>query len=263
MQVVTKFMDDGNQMSSITSLDNFVEKYLQPPDVEVENDLIMNWYPKRIIARTGRVNRLLELGLGHGYTVPYFEATSREHVVVEGSSKVIEYFRAAHPEYRGKLEEAYFETFEPTEAFDIIVMGFVLEHVNDPVAILQRYRRFLRKDGRIYVVVPNAKSLNRRFGLAMGMIDDIYDLNETDHKLGHQRNFCRATLANAVREAGYAITHEEGIYLKPLPLNVLKTLDNMDSNLQAMLEVGIDFPDLCVAMLLEIVAYDTAPSRQK
>ena len=130
-------------------------------------------------------------------------------------------------------------------------MGFVLEHVDDPVAILRRYAGFLTPGGRIVIAVPNAKSMNRRLGLAMGMIDDIYALNETDHILGHQRNFCRDTLRGAVESAGLKITDEEGIYLKPLPLGVLKTLDDMDANLRAMCEVGVDFPDLCVALLVE------------
>ncbi|MNR64035.1 hypothetical protein D3C85_1865420 [compost metagenome] len=70
--------------------------------------------------------------------------------------------------------------------------------------------------------------------------------------MGHQRQYCRETLTAAVRQAGYRITHEEGIYLKPLPLNVLKTLPDFDANLHAMLKLGIDFPDLCVALLMEL-----------
>jgi hypothetical protein len=46
--------------------------------------------------------------------------------------------------------------------------------------------------------------------------------------------------------------HEEGIYLKPLPLDILKTLPDFQANLQAMLKVGIDFPDLCVGLLMEV-----------
>lgn len=233
------------------NLDDVASKYLQPPAVEIENDLIMNWYPERVAARLGHVGRLLELGLGHGYTVPYFTAMCDEHVVVEGSGKVIEHFRAQNPGYAGTLAEGYFETWEPDAPFDLIVMGFVLEHVDDPVAILQRYARFLTPNGRIVIAVPNAKSMNRRLGLAMGMIDDIYALNETDHILGHQRNFCRDTLRQAVESAGLSVRDEEGIYLKPLPLGVLKTLDDMDANLRAMCEVGVDFPDLCVALLVE------------
>ncbi len=234
------------------NLDDVASKYLQPPSVEIENDLIMRWYPERIFERAGHVGRLLELGLGHGYTVPLFFKMSDQHVVVEGSQKVIENFQSKNPWYTGSLEAGYFETYTPTDTFDLIVMGFVLEHVDDPVAILSRYKKFLAPNGRIWIAVPNAKSLNRRLGLEMGMIEDIYDLNETDLMLGHQRNFCRDTLRSAIELAGYRVTHEEGLYLKPLPLGVLRTLDNFEENMRAMMAVGVDFPDLCVGLLVEV-----------
>ena len=131
-------------------------------------------------------------------------------------------------------------------------MGFILEHVEDPNLILSHYRRFLKPGGKMYVAVPNAKSMNRRLGLELGLIDDIYSLNANDIALGHVRQYCRDTLTATVRQAGYRITHEEGIYLKPLPLAMLKTMDDFDANLQAMLRVGVDFPDLCVALLMEL-----------
>jgi SAM-dependent methyltransferase len=236
------------------NLDAVADKYLAEPAVEIENDLIMNWYPKRIANRTGHVGSVLELGLGHGYTVPYFVKMADHHEVVEGSQRVIDHFRAKNAWYRGRLVQDYFETYTPDRLFDVIVMGFVLEHVDDPRLLLERYRSFLAPGGKIYVAVPNAKSLNRRLGLEMGMIDNIYDLNATDHQLGHKRNYCRDSLRTDVEAAGYRTTLEEGIYLKPLPLGVLKTLDDMDANLQAMLKVGVDFPDLCVALLFELEA---------
>ena len=237
-------------------LDAVADKYLAEPSVEIENDLIMNWYPKRIETRTGPVGSILEQGLGHGYTVPYFAKMADHHEVVEGSQRVIDRFRSNNDWYRGTLVQDYFETYTPDRRFDVIVMGFVLEHVDDPRALLARYRNFLAPDGKLYVAVPNAKSLNRRLGYEMGMIDDIYDLNATDHQLGHKRNYCRDTLRADVEAAGFRATLEEGIYLKPLPLGVLKTLDDMQANLQAMLKVGVDFPDLCVALLFELEATD-------
>jgi SAM-dependent methyltransferase len=219
---------------------------------EIENNLILNWYPHRITARLGHVSSLLELGLGHGYTARIFADVCDRHVIVDGSSVVIEQFRRATPAFRGDIVESYFEDYVPDTKFDVIVMGFILEHVDDPDAILDRYRAFMKPGGKLYVAVPNAKSLNRRLGLELGLIDDIYSLNANDIALGHQRQYCRDTLTAAVRRAGYRITHEEGIYLKPLPLGVLKTLQDFDANLQAMLKVGVEFPDLCVGLLMEL-----------
>ena len=169
-------------------LDSVADKYLEEPSVEIENDLIMNWYPDRIRRRVGHVGRLLELGLGHGYTVPHFVSMADHHYVVEGSQRVIDHFRTKNAWYGGEIVHGYFEDYVPDQSFDLIVMGFVLEHVEDPIAILHRYRKMLTPGGRVFVAVPNAKSMNRRLGLAMGLIPDIYELNATDHKLGHRRN---------------------------------------------------------------------------
>lgn len=219
---------------------------------EIENNLVLNWYPRRIIDRFKHADSLLELGLGHGYTSRIFAQASNRHVILDGASVVIEQFRQNTPDFSGEIIETYFEDYTSDERFDVIVMGFILEHVEDPDLILSRYRRFLKPGGKMYVAVPNAKSLNRRLGLELGLIDDIYSLNANDIALGHVRQYCRDTLTAAVRLAGYRITHEEGIYLKPLPLAVLKTMDDFEANLQAMLRVGIDFPDLCVALLMEL-----------
>jgi SAM-dependent methyltransferase len=238
-------MQDLNAVSS---------EYLPNAATELENDLILHWYPSRVIARFGLVDSLLELGLGHGFTAHLFAACCRRHVVVEGSTVVIERFRKVHPNFAGELVEDYFERFSTEERYDVIVMGFVLEHVDNPDLILASYRRLLKPGGKMYVAVPNAKSLNRRLGVELNLIDDIYALNANDLALGHQRQYCRDTLRAALERAGLRITHEEGIYLKPLPLSMLRTVPDFRANLQAMLKVGIEFPDLCVALLVEVVS---------
>lgn len=219
---------------------------------EIENNLMLNWYPQRIINRFKHTPALLELGLGHGFTAKIFAKACDHYVVLDGSTVVIEQFKQNTPNFPGEIIETYFEDYNQNQKFDVIVMGFVLEHVDDPDAILKRYRDFLSPGGRLYVAVPNAKSMNRRLGLELGLIDDIYSLNANDLSLGHRRQYCRETLKDAVGRAGYRVTHEEGIYLKPLPLSVLKTLEDFEANLQAMLRVGIDFPDLCVGLLMEL-----------
>jgi SAM-dependent methyltransferase len=236
----------------VKNLNAVSSEYRPNAATEIENNLILNWYPQRIISRFNYVPSLLELGLGHGITAPIFVNACDNYVVLDGSTVVIDQFRESTPHFVGEIVETYFEDYNPNHKFDIIVMGFVLEHVDDPDFILKRYRDFLTPRGRLYVAVPNAKSLNRRLGLELGLIDDIYGLNANDHALGHQRQYCRETLKDAISSAGYRVTYEEGIYLKPLPLSVLKTLDDFEENLKAMLNVGVDFPDLCVGLLMEM-----------
>ena len=237
----------------MNKLDKVSSEYRPGSATEIENNLILNWYPKRILDRLGEEapGSLLELGIGHGYTTALFNKYFDRHVVIDGSPVVIEQFRSNHSVESLEVVESYFESFEMDETFDVLIMGFVLEHVDDPDSLLARYRKFMKPDGRLFIAVPNAKSLNRRLGLAMGKIDDIYSLNDNDHALGHQRNYCLGTLKEAIDRAGYDCVWEEGIYLKPLPLGYMQRMPEFDENLQAMLEVGIDFPELCVGLLVE------------
>lgn len=236
------------------NLDAVTSEYRPNGATAIENDLILNWYPERIIERFGTCQSILELGIGHGYTPGIFNAVCERHVIIEGSQVVIDLFKEKSPDFSGKVVFSYFEDFETDERFDAIVMGFVLEHVEDPGVLLARFKRFLKPGGKLYIAVPNAKSMNRRLGFELGKIANIYDLNANDHALGHRRQYCRDTLRADIEHHGYKITHEEGIYLKPLPLGVLQTLPDFRQNLEAMLRVGIDFPDLCVALLVEAEA---------
>lgn len=233
------------------NLDAVSSEYLPNAATAIENDLILNWYPERIIRRFGSVGSILELGIGHGYTPGLFNAACDRHVIIEGSQLVIDLFKEKSPDFAGEVVFSYFENFDTEERFDVIVMGFILEHVDNPGVLLDRFKRFLKPGGRIFVAVPNAKSMNRRLGVELGKIDDIYSLNANDHALGHKRQYCRDTLKQEIQRHGYDVSLEEGIYLKPLPLGVLKTLPDFQENLEAMLRVGIDFPDLCVALLME------------
>ena len=237
----------------MNDLNAVASEYRPNAATEIENDLVLHWYPKRILSRFNFADALLELGLGHGFTAELFTKSCNRHVIVDGASTVIDQFKQKHPNFTGELVLDYFENYTPAELFDVIVMGFVLEHVDDPELILRRYRQFLKPGGKIYVAVPNAKSMNRRMGLELGLIDDIYSLNANDLALGHKRQFCLDTLRAALLKAGYRVTHEEGIYLKPLPLETLKTLPDFQKNLEAMCKVGIEFPELCVGLLMEVL----------
>ena len=236
-------------------LDDFTSQYKPGAATAIEYNLVLNWYPDRILQRLGDVKdaTLLELGLGHGYSTCLFHPRFREHTVIDGSAEVIGLFTARHQLPGLMIVQGFFETFETEERYDVILMGFVLEHVDDPGLIVARYRRLLRPGGRLFVAVPNAKSMNRRMGLELGKIPDIYELNANDKLLGHQRQFCLTTLKQLMHSQGYDVPWVEGIYLKPLPLATLQTLPDFEQNLVAMCRVGVEFPDLCVALLIEAV----------
>ncbi|HVO95801.1 MAG TPA: class I SAM-dependent methyltransferase, partial [Terriglobales bacterium] len=55
----------------------------------------------------------------------------------------------------GSLQSAAFDN----EFFDVIRLSNVLEHLPDPTSTLHEIRRILKSDGRVYITVPNTRSL--------------------------------------------------------------------------------------------------------
>lgn len=149
------------------------------------------------------------------------------------------------------MAHALFELFETAETFDAIEMGFVLEHVEDPALVLARFRRFLRPEGALFVAVPNARSLHRQVGRAAGLLDDVYRLSEHDLQLGHRRYYDLDSLTALASGAGFQIVRVEGIQMKPATTAQLESLALPPHVERAFFEVGVDYPDLCNALLLE------------
>lgn len=217
----------------------------------LDNELMVRWYPQRVVAMS-RGTSFLELGLGHGYATELFCAHFARYAVVEGSQSMIDRFRRRFPGTSAQTHLAYFENFETTDRFDNIGMGFVLEHVEDPAVLLRRYRRFLAPGGRVFVAVPNSESLHRRFGHAAGLLPDLEQLSEADRSFGHRRYFSLKTLTALVESCGYAVERTEGIFLKPVTTSQLISLSLPDEILQAMLKVGVAYPELSNGILMQL-----------
>lgn len=233
-------------------LDTHLAAYQGDLLYDFDNEILLNWYPQRVVEHAGSMGSFLELGLGHGYASTIFEACVEEHVVIEGSAAVIRNFRENHPSCRAKIVHTLFEEFATDARFDVIVMGFVLEHVDDPVRILSHFQRFLAPGGKVFLAVPNAEVMNRRLGHLAGTLDDMSSLSENDHLLGHQRYYTISTLTEDVEQAGFRIDRLEGIYLKPLTTGQLVSLNLDPKFITALCKLGIDYPELSCGLLAEV-----------
>lgn len=241
-------------MTTAHPLDAHAAAYQGGSVYDFDNGILMNWYARRVCALAPSAGSLLELGLGHGITTCLFGAHVARHVVVDGSPAVIEQFRRAHPDCRAEIVEAWFEQYETAERFDVVVCGFVLEHVEDPVALIARMRTLLAPGGRLFIAVPNAAALNRRLGHLAGVLDDLHTLSAHDRLLGHRRYYDVHSLRADVARAGGTLARLEGIYLKPLTTRQMLAAELAPPFLDALCEVGIDYPELCCGLLAEVGA---------
>jgi 2-polyprenyl-3-methyl-5-hydroxy-6-metoxy-1,4-benzoquinol methylase len=237
-----------------SALDSHVKAYQGENIYDYDNRILLKWYPQRVREFSAGARSLLELGLGHGITATEFGRHFERHVVIDASPAVIANFRDNYPDSRVEIVESYFENFETDERFDVIVFGFVLEHVDDPVLVLKHFRRFLAPGGRMFVAVPNAEVLNRRLGHLAGMLPDMTTLSEHDLLLGHKRYYTVATLKRDLELAGYEINRLEGIYLKPLTTSQMLSHDFDDRVIDALCRVAIGYPELSCGLLAEVTA---------
>lgn len=80
------------------------------------------------------------------------------------------------------------------EGFDVVTLSHVIEHVHDPIALLERCRVLLRPGGWLWIDTPNLKSFgHRRYGPAWMHLDPPR----------HLVLFTPNSLALALERAGY------------------------------------------------------------
>jgi 2-polyprenyl-3-methyl-5-hydroxy-6-metoxy-1,4-benzoquinol methylase len=103
-------------------------------------------------------NRILDIGCGEGY---FLELLSRAGVKelhgVDRSENAMQSLRKHNgiKVFTGELGEAHYRE----DFFDLVTLWDVLEHISDPRHVLAEIRRILKKDGKLYIRVPNAQYL--------------------------------------------------------------------------------------------------------
>jgi SAM-dependent methyltransferase len=231
-----------------TDLDQFADAYKSGFAYALDNELILNWYPHRIV-EAAKGGSLLELGIGHGYATRILNGHFDRHLIIDGSPAIIQAFREQNPDLNVDLVEGYFENYQSDETFDVICLGFVLEHVEDPATILRRYHRFLKPGGSIFVTVPNAESMHRRVGHAAGLLPDLFALGEGDRQLGHRQLFSVTSMDRLLDECGFEAVKTEGLFFKPFTTGQIQQLDLTSEILGGLMTVGLAYPELCCAFM--------------
>lgn len=179
-----------------------------------DKDTKVNHYRTKTILEYTKGPKVLELGCADGGVTEHLCKIYKNVIAVDASDDLIEKAKKRAPQ--ATYFQSLFEDYTPTTTFDTIIMGHVLEHVIDPIFILNRVKEWLNPKGIILITVPNGESIHRRIGVEMGMLKFNNELNEDDIKAGHRRVFTIQTLRTTIISAGMNILKEEGVLIKPL-----------------------------------------------
>jgi 2-polyprenyl-3-methyl-5-hydroxy-6-metoxy-1,4-benzoquinol methylase len=108
--------------------------------------------------------QLLDVGCGGGHFLARMRSLRWQVRGVEPDAEAASLARERGLNvFHGTLADARF----PPNEFDAVTMNHVIEHVPNPIELLQECRRVLKISGRLVIVTPNAASLGRsRFARA-------------------------------------------------------------------------------------------------
>jgi 2-polyprenyl-3-methyl-5-hydroxy-6-metoxy-1,4-benzoquinol methylase len=218
-------------------------------------------YCFRILKRHLRPGNVLEMGPAEGVMTELLASTGMAITIVEGSALFCDSLRQRLPQIC--VVHALFEDFNPNSPgspdsnhrFDNIVMGHVLEHVEDPVEILRRARGWLKPGGCIFAAVPNARSLHRQAAVIMGLLSREDEMNDLDRHHGHRRVFNPESFRSAFTQAGLRVDIFGGYFLKPISNGQIES-SWTPAMIEAFMQVGERYPD--IAGEIYVVASDPA-----
>ena len=143
-----------NQPPGVPPLELTGERTL--PDVPAEN----YWFRRHLAVYewiAGRVagKRVIDMACGEGYGSEWLARRALEVVGVDANPDAHEHARLRYVRPNLSFERGLVETFGEPGSFDAVVFLQTIEHVHDPIAVLEHLRSLLAPDGVAYISTPN------------------------------------------------------------------------------------------------------------
>ncbi len=231
------------------SQDALGHKYAYTFDLDVMHPFML-----RAFEPFFRAGSVLELGSFRGDFTRRLTTRFADVTCVEASGEAIGAARAALAG-RATMVQGTFETVSLGRAFDNVVITHVLEHLDDPVAVLARVRReWLTESGRLFLVCPNANAASRQIAVHMGLISHNAAVTPAELEHGHRITYSLDTLERDARAAGLTVVHRSGIFFKALANfqwdRLLATDIISPEYLEGCFQLGQQYPDLCSSIFL-------------
>ena len=240
----------------VQKLEEIADKHICPSEAHLVDSKILTLDMLKLIPYIIGP-KVLELGYGDGMWTPKMIELFGESHVVDASEKLLNQVKGMYGN-KVNVYPSLFEQFTPPFLFNTIIATHVLEHVDDPVAVLRRCATWLVKsnhdpvkNGVIVIVVPNATSLHRQLAVRMGIQQTLYDFSPRDYEVGHQRVYDLPQLRADVEMAGYEIIYERGLFLKILPNGMMTHFS--DDLIKALVDISDDLPTEYMANIALVI----------
>lgn len=183
--------------------------------------------------------RLLDVGCSSGALLAVARKLGYSPCGVEIAGKAAETAqRAGFEVFCGLLHDARF----PDAAFDVITAFELIEHLNDPLLLLNECSRILKPEGILIVNTPNASSWTA------GVMKECWDGFNLSSMGGHVSFFSPRSLAYLAGQCGFRVERletrrvrfAESHHVSPVVYRVLKVMGEVLSIPASLLNKGHD-----------------------
>ncbi|MGF6268087.1 SAM-dependent methyltransferase [Lelliottia nimipressuralis] len=197
---------------------------------------------------------LLELGSFKGDFTARLMANFTDITCVEASEEALDSARKRLGEEITYVHSR-FEDADLPRRYDNIVLTHVLEHIDDPVALMKRVNdEWLEEGGYFFLVCPNAHAASRQIAVKMGLISHNDAVTPSEFLHGHRCTYSLDTLERDARLAGLDVVYRTGIFFKAMANfqwdKLLQTDIVSKQYLEGCYQLGHHYPDLCSSIFL-------------
>jgi len=157
---------------------------------------------QKIVQCVGKQKKVLDVGCAVGILAKEMKNNDCEVIGIELDEESADIAQNYCTELvRGDVESIELKP-QYNNYFDFIIFADILEHLRDPIIVLERFAKYLKDDGHIIVSLPNVANWRVRLKLLSGNFD--YETHGILDE-SHLRFFTEKTAKNLIFDVGLEI----------------------------------------------------------
>jgi SAM-dependent methyltransferase len=195
----------------------YTTEFIDPTDDGLRKNLDKDQTFAFLHRRLPQPGRLLDIGCGTGRLLHLAHRAGWQVKGLELSPPMAAY---VHERLGVDVMVGDFLTLDPApedrEAYDVVCLRHVLEHLPDSLGAMRRIHALTRPGGHVLVEIPNVEALAKkwlRLVVGLGLHRRRYS---EDFIAGHCNEFCRRSFAELLARTGFRLVRWETYSKKPL-----------------------------------------------
>ncbi|TKY81483.1 class I SAM-dependent methyltransferase [Pectobacterium polonicum] len=201
------------------------------------------------IIKNSGASSVLDCGYGTGIIASRLNTlpSSIAIDIIEGSDLLC---KQAEERFGGRIciINSFFEYYEPSKKYDVILALHILEHVEEPINLLRKFNSWLNVGGVVIAAVPNANSIHRKLAVMLDLQPCLEHLSQRDIAVSHKRVYMPWQLESDFKAAGFFVEEISGYFLKVVPNSMM--LNWPPELISALTKISDNIPSELLANIL-------------